>query len=216
MDFNDVAFRIMEEDLIPLGGEGGAIVGEGNVMVAKMPLEPFDIVSAKGDMPTFDRVDMAAILRRHIKVPFGKMHLHAALGGEFDLAVIAAVTGGVGSRELLRRDAVHLQDVDVEIMKPVDILRHIVDVMKFKFHVRVSRHQRVMHPAQSAPRSPSYPDVRHGGQRTGRAGRRSGPAVGGLGSAGIRPLHWLMDTAARDAALADFARRLMYGLMYRS
>ena len=64
MDFNDVALRIMEEDLIPLGGEGGAIVGEGNVMVAKMPLEPFDIVSAKGDMPTFDRVDMAACCPR--------------------------------------------------------------------------------------------------------------------------------------------------------
>ena len=66
------------------------------------------------------------------------MHLHAAFSGKFDLAIIAGVFGGVRSRKILRRDVVHAEDADIEIMQGVDVFRDIVDVMEFKFQSRVS------------------------------------------------------------------------------
>ena len=116
MYLDDVALRVVEKDLVPFGGEGGAVIGKGDAVVAKMLLEPLDVVGAESDMASLDRVDMAAVSRRDVQIPFGKMHLHAAFSGEFDLAVVPGVVRGVRSWEILWRDWVHLQDVDIEIM----------------------------------------------------------------------------------------------------
>ena len=91
MYLDDVALRVVEKDLVPFGGEGGAVIGKGNAVITEMLLEPLDVVRAKGDMAAFNRVDMSAVSRRHVQIPFGKMHLHAALRGEFDLTVVACV-----------------------------------------------------------------------------------------------------------------------------
>ena len=116
MYLDDVALRVVKKNLVPFGGEGGAVIGKGDAVVAKMLLEPLDVVGAEGDMTSLDRVDMAAVSRRDVQIPFGKMHLHAAFRGEFDLAVVTRVVCGVRSWEILWRDWVHLQDVDIEIM----------------------------------------------------------------------------------------------------
>ena len=116
MYLDDVALRVVEKDLVPFGGEGGAVIGKGNAVITEMLLEPLDVVRAEGDMAAFNRVDMSAVSRRHVQIPFGKMHLHAAFRGEFDLAVVPGVAGGVRSGKILWRDRVHLQDVDIEIM----------------------------------------------------------------------------------------------------
>ena len=81
---------------------------------------------------------MPAVSRRHVEIPFGKMHLHAAFGREFDLPVITGFLGGVRAREILRRDIVHPEDADIEIMQGIDVFRDIVDVMEFKFQNTLS------------------------------------------------------------------------------
>ena len=136
MHLDDIAFRIVEKYLIPLGGKGGAVIGKGDIIVTKMLFESLNVVGAKGDMSAFNRVDMLAVLHRDIEILLGKMHLHAAFGGEFDLAVIARIVSRVRSRKILRRDRLHLQDVEIEILQAVDVFRHIVDVMKFEFQNR--------------------------------------------------------------------------------
>ena len=101
--------------------KGSAIIGKGNAVITEMLLEPLDVVRAEGDMAAFTRVDMSAVSRRDVQIPFGKMHLHAAFRGEFDLTVVAYVPSGVCAWEILRRDRVHPQDIDIEIMQGVDI-----------------------------------------------------------------------------------------------
>jgi hypothetical protein len=122
MNLDDVAFRIMEENLMPFGGKGGAVIGEGDIIVTKMLLEGVNVIRAKGDMAAFDRIDMLTVPGGDIQIPLGKMHLHAAFGGEFDVAVIARILAGGRAREILRRDRLHLQYVDVEALQAVDVL----------------------------------------------------------------------------------------------
>ncbi len=133
---DDISLRIVEEYLVPLGGEGGAVIGEGDIIVTKMLFEALYVIGAEGDMASLNRVDMLAVPHRDIVIPFREMHLHAALGGEFDPAVISRILSGVRSWKILRRDRFHPQDVNVEILQTVDVLRHVVDVMKFEFHSR--------------------------------------------------------------------------------
>ena len=121
MNFDDVAFRIMEENLMPFGSKGGAVIGKGDIIVTKMLHEGLDVIRAKGDMAAFDRIDVLTVPGGNIQIPLGKMHLHAAFGREFDVAVIARVLAGGRAREILRRDRRHLQYVDVEALQGVDV-----------------------------------------------------------------------------------------------
>ena len=51
----------MAEYLVPLGGEGCAVIGKGNAIVTKMLLEHLNVIRAKGDMAAFDRIDMPPV-----------------------------------------------------------------------------------------------------------------------------------------------------------
>lgn len=130
---DDVAFRIMKKYLVPLGSESGAVVGKGDPVIAKMLLECLYIVRAEGDVAAVHRIDMPTIPRRDIQIPLGKMHLHATFGGEFDFPVIPGLPGGVRAWKILRRDLIHLQDIDVEIMQGVDVPGDVVDMVELEF-----------------------------------------------------------------------------------
>jgi len=134
MHLNDVAFGIIKEDLIPFLGKSGSIIGKGNALVVKMRLERLYIIGAKGDMAALYRVDMPAVSDRHIEITLGKMHLHIAVGGKSDLAVIAGFIVGIGARKILWGDGVHPQNIDIKILQGVDVLRDLIDMMKFQLH----------------------------------------------------------------------------------
>ena len=55
MDLDDVAFRIVEEDLLPAAHRKAAIVGIGNPLLVEAPLEGVDVVGAKGDVAPLER-----------------------------------------------------------------------------------------------------------------------------------------------------------------
>ena len=61
MHFDDIAFGIIEEDLMPAVHRPLAIVGIRDVLRFEPPLEGPDVIGAKGDMPTLERIDDVVI-----------------------------------------------------------------------------------------------------------------------------------------------------------
>ena len=76
---------------------------------------------------------MPAVSGGDIEILLGDVQLHAAFGGELDMPVITGLVGRVGAREILRCDIIHLQDIDIEFVQGIDVLRDIIDVVEFKF-----------------------------------------------------------------------------------
>ena len=133
MHLDDVPFGVVEENLVPLGGKGRAVIGIFDSIGAEMRLESLDVVGAKGDMASFHRIDVLAVSGGDIEILLGEVHLHAAFGGELDMPVITGLVGRVGAREILWCDIIHLQDIDIEFVQGIDVLRDIIDVVEFKF-----------------------------------------------------------------------------------
>ena len=48
MHLDDVPFGVVEENLVPLGGKGRAVIGIFDSIGAEMRLESLDVVGAKG------------------------------------------------------------------------------------------------------------------------------------------------------------------------
>src|SRR5262249_42449491 len=70
--FDDVAVRIVEEDLLPTLHRPGAEVGVGNAVLLEAALEGLDVVGAKGDVTTLNRVDCLAGAKAHAKILLGQ------------------------------------------------------------------------------------------------------------------------------------------------
>lgn len=62
------------------------------------------------------------------------MHLHAAFGDKFNLAVIPIDLGRLGSYKLLGGNGLHLQNISIEKIKAFHIFGNTIDVMKLYFH----------------------------------------------------------------------------------
>src|SRR5262245_18537767 len=91
MHFDDVAIGIVEEDLLPTLHRPSAEVGVGNAVLLEAPLECLDVIGAKGDVTTLDRVDDLAGAEAHAKILLGQVQLRGAIGDECHFAGIAAL-----------------------------------------------------------------------------------------------------------------------------
>ena len=134
MDLDHITFGIEKENLVPFSGEGRAVVGIGDAAFVEDGEKGGKIVGAKGDVATIDRVDHLAVAEGRVEFAFGKVHLHLALGGEFDLAGITSVALGLGARELFDGHVIETEDIGVKVVHPVDVFGHEVDVVEFEFH----------------------------------------------------------------------------------
>ena len=56
MDLDDIAFWVVEEDLLPAVHRPGAIVGIGYALLLETPLERVDVVGAKRDVAALQGV----------------------------------------------------------------------------------------------------------------------------------------------------------------
>src|SRR5262249_18544771 len=72
--FDDVAVRIIEEDLLPTLHRPSAEVGVGNAVLLEATLERLDVVGAKGDVTTLDRIDDLAGAEAHAKILLGQVN----------------------------------------------------------------------------------------------------------------------------------------------
>ncbi len=57
MDFDDVAFRVVEEDLLPAAHGPGAVVQERDALVPEVALERLQVVGPERDVAALERVD---------------------------------------------------------------------------------------------------------------------------------------------------------------
>ncbi len=134
MNLDDIALGILKEHLVPFFGKGRSIVGIGDAVVVQQFLESRNIIGSEGNMPAFNRIDGLTVFECHTKIYLGQMHLHMTICGKTDLAALAAVFGLIRSGEVLDRDVVQPEDVRVEMMQALHVLRDIVDVVEFQFH----------------------------------------------------------------------------------
>ena len=123
---------------MPFLGKGGAVIRIRNALGVEQRKERGDIIGAKGDVAAFHRVDHLAIVKGHAQVLFRQMHLHRAIRCEPDFARIALAILGLGTRKRRDRNIVQSQHVGIEIVQPVDVLGHIVDMVKFQLHNRLA------------------------------------------------------------------------------
>ncbi len=64
VDFDHVAFRVIEEHLVPFLRERGAIVRVWHVVVVEQLQEGRQVIGAKGDVAVLDRVDDLTVAER--------------------------------------------------------------------------------------------------------------------------------------------------------
>ena len=75
MHFNDVAGRIIEEDLIPAVHRPLAIVGIGDVLLLEPLLESFNVIGAESDVAAVKRIDDLIGSEADAEVGRGQMKL---------------------------------------------------------------------------------------------------------------------------------------------
>eukprot|EP00326_Haptolina_ericina_P011224 CAMPEP_0181230002 /NCGR_PEP_ID=MMETSP1096-20121128/34218_1 /TAXON_ID=156174 ORGANISM="Chrysochromulina ericina, Strain CCMP281" /NCGR_SAMPLE_ID=MMETSP1096 /ASSEMBLY_ACC=CAM_ASM_000453 /LENGTH=115 /DNA_ID=CAMNT_0023323703 /DNA_START=150 /DNA_END=498 /DNA_ORIENTATION=+ len=86
MYFDDRAFWVQKEDLVPFFREHSAIVTVWHAFVFKVPLERLYVIRAEGNVAFLNGVDDAAVAEGNTQVALCQMHLHRAVCGEGDLA----------------------------------------------------------------------------------------------------------------------------------
>ena len=122
MHLNNVSFGIVEEDLVPFGCEGGAVIGIFDPVGAEMRHKSLDVIGAKGNVASFHRIDVPAVSGGDIEILLGEVHLHAAFGGELDMPAITGLVGSVDAWKILWCDVIHLQDIEIEFVQGIDVL----------------------------------------------------------------------------------------------
>jgi hypothetical protein len=89
MNLDDVAFPIIEEELVPFFGKCGPIINMLNTVLLQNFLKRFDVISPKCDVPLLYRINVLTVFGCNIKVLFSKMYLRAAFCHKLDLRVKA-------------------------------------------------------------------------------------------------------------------------------
>src|SRR5690606_25229389 len=89
VDLDDVAFRVVEEDLLPAAHRPVAVVGISNAVGLEVALESLDVVGAERDVAALERVERLAGAKADVQIPLGEMHLGSAVGDKGDVARVA-------------------------------------------------------------------------------------------------------------------------------
>ena len=79
MDFDDIAFRVVEEDLIPPCHGPGPIIRIRNLAFLKASLEGLDVVGAEAEMAAIERVDDVFRAEAEIDVAARKVEFDSAV-----------------------------------------------------------------------------------------------------------------------------------------
>ena len=82
--FNDVAGRIIEEDLIPTVHRPLAIVGIGNVLFLEPRFESFNVIGAESDVAAVKRIDDLIGSEADVEVGRGQVKLGVTVRREGD------------------------------------------------------------------------------------------------------------------------------------
>src|SRR6185295_2366389 len=89
MDLDNVAFWVIEEDLIPSLHRPGTVIRIGNALLVEPLFERLDIVSPESDVSAFQRVDDLLMLEADAQVLCRQMKLRCSIGHEGNLRAIA-------------------------------------------------------------------------------------------------------------------------------
>src|SRR5690606_6982339 len=75
VDLDDIAGRVIEENLLPTLHGPGAEIGIGDALLLQALLEGSNVVRAEGEVPALQRIDRLARLETDLEVLFGKVEL---------------------------------------------------------------------------------------------------------------------------------------------
>jgi CheY-like chemotaxis protein len=89
VNFDDVAVRIVEKDLIPAVHRPLAVIGIGHTLFLKAPLYGFDIVGTESDVAPMERVHRVVGAKPNGEILLCEMELDRAVGQERNVARIA-------------------------------------------------------------------------------------------------------------------------------
>src|SRR5262249_59989785 len=141
MHLDDIALRIVEEDLIPTLHGPGAVVGIGEVFFVEPPLEGLDVIGAKGDVPALHGVDDLPGAKADAEVLFRQMKLRRAVGAEGNLARVAVLVQD--APRLQRRFRFEIEYVAIERIERRHVSRAEVDVVQLDLHGGASLRVRI-------------------------------------------------------------------------
>src|SRR5690606_33772583 len=131
MNLDDVAIRIVKEDLLPAVHRPSAIIRKRDALFLEPLLEGLDVVRSKSDMASLQRVDGVSGPKGAVQVSFGQVQLHVPVRHEADLSRIP-LRGHAGGVEL--RILLELEDVTVELSHGGNVARRQIDMVQFQFH----------------------------------------------------------------------------------
>ena len=122
MHLDDIAHRVVKENLVPFPGKCRSVISKINVILPQQGFEGLDVIGVKGDMAPLHRIYVLPDFRRHSQILFGKVHLHCSLSDKPDLPCIAGTVRCIRPGEILWGQGLHLQDVPIEIIQFIYIL----------------------------------------------------------------------------------------------
>src|SRR5262245_51580737 len=131
VDYDDVAVRVVEKNLLPAGHRPIAVIRIFDALVLETPLERIQIVGAKSDVAALHGIDHLASTKTDIHVLFGDVHLYRAVGDEGDVSWIALVSHAVATHV---GNCLHVENVSIEFVHHRDVCGGQIDMMHLQLH----------------------------------------------------------------------------------
>lgn len=134
MHFNDVAVRVLQEDLVPVRHGPNTVVRIRNLQLFQALFEAFDIVRSEAEMAAVKRVNRLVHAEAEVDVLGRQVKLNSPVSHEINFRTIAMGRIGVATHVLFILDAIEVKDRAVKRRKAADVFRAEVHVMEMKFH----------------------------------------------------------------------------------
>lgn len=134
MHLNDVAVRILQEDLVPVRHCPHAVIRIGNFQIVEALLEALDVVSPEAEVPTVQGVDRLLHPEAQVDVFSGQVEFDRTISHEVHVGAVAVSGVGVAADMLLILDPVERENVAVELGEARNVFGAEVHVMEMEFH----------------------------------------------------------------------------------
>jgi hypothetical protein len=135
VDLDNVAIRVLQEDLIPTGDRPAAIVGIADAQLVAPTHETLDVVSAETKVAMPHRIDGLLHLEAGIQVALGPMELDVAIREEVYLARIGAIVAfSTDYGMLIVGNGTQLEQIFIKIGQSGEIVGAKIHVVEFELH----------------------------------------------------------------------------------
>jgi hypothetical protein len=134
MHFDDVAIRVLQEDLVPIRHGPNPVIRIRNVQLFEAFLEAFNIVRPKAEVTAVQRIDGLLHAEAQVDVLGRQVELDCAISHEIYFRAVTMGCVGVAAHVLFVLDAVEVKNGAIKRREASDVFRAEVHVMEMKFH----------------------------------------------------------------------------------